>query len=428
MACRGVWPHALRGARALRPRCWRSTSSSAWLRAIRAAGRVLAHELRGIRVRVLHGLDGSAADLAAECVRYDAVLERRRWTSPCWAWGPTGMSRSTSPARGSTSGPAWCADAATRAELGERSGASPHGRPRLAAERTGAPRRRDRLDRAGRCARCCWTGRAPPPASLLRAHRRITVVCDRSAAAELPAHRGGHHVCVVLGHREPSISAEHRISHESLERAPSGVDRAQPPDARRGPHRPHADRRAVGGRADASGVAGRGHASGARGGRARHGRERDAVAAARAGARRRAAGDGGDVRLAPARAVPLRGGRRYGLEVGSAFDWRGDWGRMLANELRGMRTAAPSGAARSPRWRCLASSRDCGQDVRTRSGRVAGNRPPSAAGTGTRGAKHTDVSRRAGRRRPRRDRPGPPRGQARLAGGAPVRMTRSSPR
>jgi DUF218 domain len=65
---------------------------------------------------------------------------------------------------------------------------------------------------------------APPdpaaPASLLRAHPRLTVVCDRAAAARLPGAepRDGDHVAIVLGHRWPGVSAEHRISHESLER------------------------------------------------------------------------------------------------------------------------------------------------------------------------------------------------------------------
>ena len=56
------------------------------------------------------------------------------------------------------------------------------------------------------------------PASLLRAHPELTVLCDRAAAVELPPHRGEDHVCVVLGHREPGLSREHRISHESLGR------------------------------------------------------------------------------------------------------------------------------------------------------------------------------------------------------------------
>ena len=58
------------------------------------------------------------------------------------------------------------------------------------------------------------------PASLLRSHPRLTVLCDRAAAARLP--RGDHwdsdHVAVVLGHRQPGLSEEHRISSESLER------------------------------------------------------------------------------------------------------------------------------------------------------------------------------------------------------------------
>jgi hypothetical protein len=65
---------------------------------------------------------------------------------------------------------------------------------------------------------------APPdpaaPASLLRAHPRLTVLCDPAAATRLPGapQRAGDHVAIVLGHRWPGLSAEHLISHESLER------------------------------------------------------------------------------------------------------------------------------------------------------------------------------------------------------------------
>ena len=58
------------------------------------------------------------------------------------------------------------------------------------------------------------------PASLLRDHPRLTVICDRAAAARLrprPGFASGR-VLVVLGHREPGISAEHRISKESRAR------------------------------------------------------------------------------------------------------------------------------------------------------------------------------------------------------------------
>jgi glucosamine-6-phosphate deaminase len=58
------------------------------------------------------------------------------------------------------------------------------------------------------------------PASLLLDHPRLTVLADRAAAALLtpgPRH-GADRALVVLGHREPGISTEHRISYESRAR------------------------------------------------------------------------------------------------------------------------------------------------------------------------------------------------------------------
>jgi 6-phosphogluconolactonase/glucosamine-6-phosphate isomerase/deaminase len=180
---------------------------------------------------------------------------------------------------------------------------------------------------------------AAVPASLLRAHPRLTVVCDRTAAAELPPHRGGHHVCVVLGHREPSISAEHRISHESLGR----LQRAEW-IARREPTLAAVltGYTSTGGLSEAEQmraawrvvdvpplleVAGRDTAENAT-------RSLPLVLAL------------GDVRRvtvvtsawhlrAP---YHFRVWREQGLEVRYAFDRRGDWGRMLLHELHGMRT------------------------------------------------------------------------------------------
>jgi glucosamine-6-phosphate deaminase len=62
------------------------------------------------------------------------------------------------------------------------------------------------------------------PASLLRTHPRMTVLCDRAAASQLrpSADWVSDHVVVVLGHREPGVSAEHRISKESLDRLQRG--------------------------------------------------------------------------------------------------------------------------------------------------------------------------------------------------------------
>jgi glucosamine-6-phosphate deaminase len=58
------------------------------------------------------------------------------------------------------------------------------------------------------------------PASLLRHHACLTVLCDAAAAARLrpAAGRDSDHVAIVLGHREPGISAEHRISAHSRAR------------------------------------------------------------------------------------------------------------------------------------------------------------------------------------------------------------------
>lgn len=58
------------------------------------------------------------------------------------------------------------------------------------------------------------------PASLLRDHPRLTVLADRAAAGALTPRPQftSRRVLVVLGHREPGISAEHRVSFESRAR------------------------------------------------------------------------------------------------------------------------------------------------------------------------------------------------------------------
>ena len=73
--------------------------------------------------------------------------------------------------------------------------------------------------------------RAAVPASLLRMHPRLTVICDRAAAAELPYEPGrdSDRVLVVLGHRDPDSRA-HRASHQSFGRlaVAARVARAEP--------------------------------------------------------------------------------------------------------------------------------------------------------------------------------------------------------
>ena len=310
-----------------------------------------AHELRGIRLRAFHRLDGSAADLAAECARHDACLDEAPLDLAVLGLGTDGhvafdepgsrLDQRTRVVRLSDE---------TRAELGDvPERALTVGLATLMSARellvlaTGS-------SRAGRCGDAA--GRAEPasPASLLRAHPRITVVCDRRAAAELPAHRGGHHVCVVLGHREPSISAEHRISHESLGRVHRAewIARNRPTLAAiltgytsTGGLSEAEQMRAAWRVADVPPVlevAGRNTAENAT-------RSLPLVLALGDARRVTVVTSAWHLR-AP---YHFRAWRRHGLDVGFAFDWRGDWGRMLANELRGMR------AVRAERRRALAA-------------------------------------------------------------------------
>jgi hypothetical protein len=175
------------------------------------------------------------------------------------------------------------------------------------------------------------------PASLLRAHPELTVLCDRDAAAELPPRRGGEHVCVVLGHREPGLSAEHRISHESLGR----VHRAEWV-ARREPTLAAilTGYTSTGGLSEAEQmlaawrvadvpalleVAGRNTAENAS-------RSLPIVLALGGVSRVTVATSAWHLR-AP---YHFAAWRRYGLELDFAFDFHGDWPRMLANELRGL--------------------------------------------------------------------------------------------
>jgi hypothetical protein len=58
------------------------------------------------------------------------------------------------------------------------------------------------------------------PASLLRDHPRLTVICDTEAAGLLQPRRSwsSDRAVIVLGHRESDVSPEHRISDESRAR------------------------------------------------------------------------------------------------------------------------------------------------------------------------------------------------------------------
>jgi glucosamine-6-phosphate deaminase len=316
----------------------------------------LERELRGIDLLALRRLDGAADDLPAECARHQAVLDEAPLDLAVLGLGTDGHvafdepgSRLDEPTRVVRLSPRH------RAESAEEVGRVPDraltvGLGSLLAARellvlaTGAT-----LAAALRAMLLEPPG-AAVPASLLRAHPRVTVACDRSAAAQLPPHRGGHHVCVVLGHREPSISAEHRISHESLGR----LHRAEW-IARRRPTLAAVltGYTSTGGLSEAEQmraawrvvdvppvleVAGRDTAENAT-------RSLPLVLALGDARRVTVVTSAWHLR-APYHFLPWR---EYGLEVGFAFDWRGDWRRMIAHELRSMRTM------RAERRRALAA-------------------------------------------------------------------------
>jgi len=318
----------------------------------RSRSAMLARELRGVELAALHRLDGAAADLAAECSRHQTELDAAPLDLAVLGLGSDGHvafdepgSRLDEPTREVR------LTAETRRELGDGpERALTVGLGTVLASRellvlaTGASR--------AHALRAMLLDAPSPatPASLLRAHPRLTVVCDRAAAAALPAHRGGHHVCVVLGHREPSISAEHRISHESLGRLHRAewVSRRRPTLA-----------------AVLTGYTSTGGLSEAEQTRAAW-RVEDVLPLLEVAGRDTAENATrslplvlafGDVRRvtvvtsawhlrAP---YHFRAWREHGLGVSYAFDWRGDWGRMLLHEARGLRTL------RAERRRALAA-------------------------------------------------------------------------
>jgi glucosamine-6-phosphate deaminase len=316
----------------------------------------LAHELRGIDLRARHGLDGAAADLGEEAARHQRLLDAAPLDLAVLGLGADGHvafdepgSRLDEPTR------VVQLTGHTRAELTEELGSVPD---RALTVGLGSLMQARELLVTAIGATHAPALRAmlvdPPspaaPASLLRAHPRLTVICDRNAARDLPTHRGGHHVCVVLGHREPSISAEHRISHESLGR----LHRAEW-IARRRPTLAAVltGYTSTGGLSEAEQmraawnvvdvpplleVAGRDTAENAT-------RSLPLVLALGDARRVTVVTSAWHLR-AP---YHFRAWRRYGLEVDFAVDWRGDWRRMLAHELRGMRTM------RSERQRALAA-------------------------------------------------------------------------
>jgi glucosamine-6-phosphate deaminase len=185
--------------------------------------------LRGVPVGALRTIDGAAADREAEAERHDAALAEAPIDLAVLGLGRDGHVAFDEPPARLASGVLDVALAADAREDAAAAFGGLEGAPERALT-TGlgtlyrvrelvllvvgaakAPALRAMLeDPVGPAC----------PASLLRDHPRLTVICDRAAAAQLTprAEFTSDRVLVVLGHREPGISAEHRISAESRAR------------------------------------------------------------------------------------------------------------------------------------------------------------------------------------------------------------------
>lgn len=189
----------------------------------------LGRELRGIAFGTFHGLDGAAADPGAEAARHQARLDSAAVDLVVLGLGRDGHVAFDEPGSAFGSGvrrvrlhPATREDAAAdfggvahvpeeALTVGLRTLLDARELIMLVSGEAKAPALRAMLE-----------GPASPetPASLLRDHPRLTVICD-SAAASLLSPRAGQssdHVLIVLGHREPGSSPDDRVSDESWAR------------------------------------------------------------------------------------------------------------------------------------------------------------------------------------------------------------------
>jgi glucosamine-6-phosphate deaminase len=316
----------------------------------RSFGAYLDRELRGIAVAGFHRLDGAAADPAAEAERHQRALDAAPIDLAVLGLGQDGHVAFDEPGSAIDEGTRVVAlHPRTREDAAEEFGgleqvpthALTVGLRTLVAARellllvTGE----------GKARALRSLLRDPPgsdfPATLLRAHPRLTLLCDAEAGGELRDVADGDHVCVVLGHRDPGISHEHRISRESLGR----VQRAEWVAQRR------PTRTAI-----LTGYTSTGGLSEAEQMRAAW--RLPGVPPLLEVAGRNTAGNAacslplvlalGGIRevtvvtsawhvRAPYMFAPWR---EHGLRVGFATDWRGDWPQMLAREWREARVAA----------------------------------------------------------------------------------------
>ena len=210
----------------------------------RSYGAYLRRELAGVDLGAFHGLDGAAPDPDAECARHQALLDDAPIDLVVLGIGRDGHVAFDEPGS-----PVGAGTRVVSLQPVTRQDAAPdfgglEGVPRSALTvglRTLMQARELLLlaSRDGKAAalRAMLESAKDPacPASLIRDHPRLTVVADRAAASRLTPRPSwsSDRVVVVLGHRQPGVSAEHRISDESRARMRRAMDecRVAPPRA-----------------------------------------------------------------------------------------------------------------------------------------------------------------------------------------------------
>jgi glucosamine-6-phosphate deaminase len=202
----------------------------------------LRRELAGIDFARVNGFDGAAPDPDAECARHQALLDDAPIDLAVLGLGRDGHVAFDEPGSSTTSQvrrvrlhETTRADAA--ADFG---GVEQVPREALTVGLRTLLHARELLmlvsgEAKAQALRAMLEDEPGPalPASLIRDHPRLTILCDAAAAKLLRARPGSasDRAIIVLGHREPGRSAEHRISDESRARLQRALRecRAEPP-------------------------------------------------------------------------------------------------------------------------------------------------------------------------------------------------------